>query len=282
MIRVRNHIILIAISLISLSCIDQINLNLESGTTNLVVFGWITNETRPYEVKLSLSNAYSDQSGYPPIIGAEVYVTDQLANRYDFMEIPNTGRYLSDPSDFIGRPGDVYQLTIIHEEKTYLSALETMPSLTQVEDAFVNFIADPADFEIDAGDENFFISAFVLDDPNEDNYYRWKIFVNSELRNQPEELVLFDDRFTNGNKFKYDAGNVVFTESDIPYFQHMSLSKGAYDFYLNLKEQTSSSTLSPRIQPGIISGNMINENDPNELVLGYFGASEVITVEIVQ
>lgn len=270
------------IGLLSLSCIDQINLDLESGQSNLVVFGWITNEAVAYEVKLSLSNAYSDQSGYPPISGAEVFVTDHLANRYDFTEFQGTGRYLSDPSSFVGMPEYVYQLTVIYDENTYVSTLESMPVLTQVEDAFINFIADPADFEIDPGDENFFVSAFVVDDPQTDNYYRWKVYVNNELRNQPEELVLFDDRFTNGNTFKYDAGNVVFTASDVPYFQHMSLSKGAYDFYLNLKEQTSNSTLSPRIQPGIIKGNMSNIDDPDELVLGYFGASEIVTVGIDQ
>lgn len=158
--------------------------------------------------------------------------------------------------------------------------MEKMPGLSPVENAFVNFIADPADFNVDPEDENFFVTAFVDDDPDMDNYYRWKIYVNDELRNQPEELVLFEDRFTNGNKFKFDAGNVLFTETDLPYFEHMSMSKGAYDYYNELKAQTSNSTLSPSVIPGVIIGNMSNQSDPSELVLGYFGASEVILVNI--
>ncbi len=153
-----------------------------------------------------------------------------------------------------------------------------MRVLSAIETPFINFIADPATFEISPEDENFFISAFVDDQADEDNYYRWKVFVNDELRNQPEELVLFDDRFTNGNKFKFDAGNVLFTQSDVTYFQHMSLSKTAFEYYQNIKAQTSNSTLRPNILPGIIPGNMRNKHDPDELVLGFFGASEVSMV----
>jgi len=272
------HIVLLLLGIVHLSCIDQIDLDLDSGKSNIVVFGWITNEDIAYEVKVTRSNGYSDQSGYPAISGAEVFVQDQLSNRYDFTEEGTTGRYLSDPSSFIGMPGSVYQLTIIHDQNTYVSSLEEMPPLGVAEDAFVNFIADPADFKIDEDDQNFFVSAFVNDDVNTDNYYRWRVFVNDEFRNQPGELVLFDDQFTNGNKFKFDATNVLFTESDAAYFQHMSLSKGAFEYYNDIKAQTSNSTLSPRTQPGIILGNMSNQDDPDELILGYFGASEVSIV----
>lgn len=264
----------------NLSCIDQIDLNLDSGESNLVVFGWITNEIMPYEIKLSESNGYSDQTGFPAVSGAEVFVTDQLENRYDFIEVTGTGKYFSDSTMLVGSPGSTYQLTIVYNQSTYVSTVEEMPSLGPVEDPFINFIADPAEFEINPEDQNFFITAFIDDNESVDNYYRWKVYVNNELRNQPEELVLFDDRFTNGNKFKFDAGNVLFTESAIVYFQHMSLSKMAFEYYKNLKEQTSNSTLRPNILPGIISGNMRNQNDPDELVLGYFGASEVSTVMV--
>lgn len=274
------HIVLIGVGLLAISCIDQINLDLKAGETNVVVFGWITNKPEAYEISITRSNGYSDQTGYPAVSGAEVYVTDHQNNRYDFVEVDNTGKYLSDPSAFIGVPGATYRLTIITEESTYTSTAEAMPLLTNIEDPFINFIADPAEFEIDPTDENFFISAFVDDDPNVENYYRWKVFVNGQLRNQPEDLVLFDDRFTNGNKFRYDAGNVVFTARDTPFFEHMSLTEGAYDFYLNLRDQTSNSTLSPSIQPGIIEGNISNINDPDELVLGYFGASEVRLIAV--
>lgn len=277
---IKIHIALFIIGLTILSCIDPIELNLDKGKTNLVVFGWITNENKPYEIRLTRSNGYSDQSGYPPVNGAEVFVMDQLNNRYDFVEEESTGRYLSDPSLFVGQPGNSYQLTIINDGQVYKSVMEKMPGLSPVENAFVNFIADPADFNVDPEDENFFVTAFVDDDPDMNNYYRWKIYVNDELRNQPEELVLFEDRFTNGNKFKFDAGNVLFTETDLPYFEHMSMSKGAYDYYNELKAQTSNSTLSPSVIPGIIIGNISNQSDPSELVLGYFGASEVMLVNI--
>lgn len=266
--------------ILNLSCIDIIDLDLDTGRTHLVVFGWITNEHKPYEIRLSESNGYSDQSGYPVVSGAEVFVTDELGNRHQFIEQSGSGRYLSDPNSFIGSPGSTYQLTVLYEDNEYISSSELMPHLGTADEAFINFIADPADFNVDPQDENYFVSAFVDDNPQEDNFYRWKIYVNGELRNRPEELVLFDDEFTNGNRFKFDAGNVLFTENDIPYFEHMSLSKGAYDYYNNVKSLISNSTLSPRVIPGIVEGNISNVDNPDELVLGYFGASEVAVVEI--
>ncbi|WP_422362282.1 DUF4249 domain-containing protein [Reichenbachiella sp.] len=278
--RISSYIAIFLIVFIYSSCIDEIDLDLDTGESHLVVFGWITNEIVPYEIKLSISNGYSDQTGYPAVSGAEVFVTDQEGDRYDFVEIPGTGKYQSDPTNFVGSPGSVYQLTVLHNQNIYTSSPEEMPELSVAEDAFVNFIADPADFEIDPEDENFFISAFINDDSTTSNFYRWKVYVNDQLRNSPEELVLFDDQFTNGNKFKFDAGNVLFTQADDAHFQHMSLSKEAFDYYKNIKEQVSNSTLSPRVLPGIVEGNMINVNDPNELVLGYFGASEVLNVNV--
>lgn len=276
----KNHIVLLIVGLIYSSCIDPIDLDLDTGESHLVVFGWITNEAVPYEIKLSMSNGYSDQTGYPTLSDAEVFVTDQVGNRHDFIELSGTGKYMSDPMSFVGSPGSVYQLTVLHDQTRYISTPEEMPELGAVEDAFVNFIADPADFEIDPDDENFFISAFVNDDSTKANFYRWKVYVNDQLRNSPEELVLFDDEFTNGNKFKFDAGNVLFTQSDQAQFQHMSLSKGAFDYYKNIKEQVSNSTLSPRVLPGIVEGNMSNLDDSNELVLGYFGASAVSNITV--
>lgn len=280
--KLTGHIVILIIGLAYWSCIDPIELDLDTGKTNLVVFGWVTNENVPYEIKLAQSNGYSDQSGYPPVNAAEVFVTDQRNIRYDFNEVGQTGVYRSDPASFVGVPGLSYRLTIRIDGKTYTSTSEHMPPLSMIEDAFINFVADPAEFEVDEDDENFFVSAFINDDPDIENYYRWKIYVNDEFRNQPEELVLFDDRFTNGNRFRFDAANVLFTESDQPYLQHMSLSAGAFKYYNDLKDQTSNSTLSPRTQPGIIIGNMSNVDDPNELVLGYFGASEVMQIDLDQ
>lgn len=262
------------------ACIDPIDLNLDAEKSHLVVFGWVTDEPIAYEVKLSLSNGFSDKKEYQPISNAKVFVTDQLSNRHDFIEVARTGRYLSDPSTFIGIPGYTYQLTIIHEGNTYQSSREEMPKLPPVENASIGFISNPLDFEIKSNDNNFFISAFINDDPDVDNYYRWKVFVNGRLRNLPEELILFNDRFTNGNRFKFDAGNVLFTQSDNPHFQHRSLSKKAYEYYVNMKDQTSNSTLSPRIQPGIIRGNISFQGNQDELVLGYFGASQVVTIKV--
>jgi hypothetical protein len=270
----------ILVGVLFISCIDEIDLNLDSGPTKLVVFGWITNEVKPYKISVKFSNSFESLDPFPAFSGAEVYVLNEASERFDFFEQGESGTYYSKPENFIGMPGETYQLFVVKDNKLYKSVVEKMNPLPPIEYAFISFLADPNEFEIGPEDENYFVSAFVVDDPDEDNYYRWKISVNDVLRNKSEELVLFDDQFTNGNDFKFDASNIVFTSSDEPKLLHMSLSKRAFEYYKLLKNQSDNSSLSPRIQPSILKGNMTNDNDPNELVLGYFGASEVQEVEV--
>jgi len=272
----------IIVLLVNNSCIDEIGLDLPSGPEKVVVFGWITNEEKPYEIKISVSNNFSDLADYESISGAEVYVMDQLSNRYDFVEISGTGRYISDSLIFRGETENAYQLTIIANGTTYMSDTAALHNLSPIDEAYINFIADPAEFEIEPDDDNFFVSAFVNDDLANEDFYRWKVIVNEELRNRPEELVLFSDKFTNGNRFRFDAGNVLFNSSDQVHFIHMSLSKDAFEYYELLKDQTDNSTLTPKTQPAIIQGNINNIDDPQQLVLGYFGASEVVKVGVSQ
>jgi len=262
-------------------CIDPILLDLPSGEPKLVVFGWITDASEPYEISISVSNDFNDPTAYQTISGTEVYVLNTNGQRFDFDELENTGKYYSDPTEFVGIAGIAYQLHLNSADgKQYISNFEELRQLPALDSAFINFIVDPELFEVADNQENYFVTGFIDDIVGTANYYRWKVYVNGALRNEPRDLTLFDDQFTDGNIFRFDASNITFLKGDQVRIEHLSMTEMAYDYYKLLKNQTENNQLAPRPLPAIINGNIRNATDPNELVLGYFGTSQVYSVAL--
>lgn len=264
-----------------IGCVDPVSLDLPTSEPKLVVFGWVTNEIKPYEVSLSLTNNFSDISDYTSVTGAEVYVLDNLDQRHDFIEQDDTGKYYSDPNDFIGVIGNAYTLHVITaKQEHYVTLSEPLLGVPPLASASISFLNDPDIFEIADDEDNYFATGFVQDEVELSNFYRWKIYVDGKLKNRPTEITLFDDNFSNGNTFRFDASNVLFKKNQLVQIEHYSLTIAAYEFYSSIKRQTENDQLEPRPIPAIIKGNVYNLNDSNELVLGYFGASEVIIYDL--
>mgnify|MGYP000064799044 CR=1 FL=1 len=262
------------------ACIDHVQVPLPKGPERLVVFGWITSERAAYQVKLSKSTIFEDQSGYPAISNASVYVSDSWNNHYAFEESDTLGTYKSDPSIFQAQVGQKYQLHISIGNEEYVSEWETIMPLSSIDYAFISHVADPNKFEIEPDEQNYYVSAFVHDDPKVDNFFRWKIFVDNELRNLPSELSLFNDTFTNGNRSRQDATNVLFVEGRQIKIRNMSITRRAFEYFDAIQSQADNSTFSPRSNPAAIIGNIRNVKDSTELILGYFGVSQVEEVEL--
>lgn len=273
---------LIILSIFFTQCVDPADLDLPTSEPKLVVFGWITNEPRPYEISLTLTNNFSDRSAYPVVTGAEVYVLDRLDQRHDFIEQGATGKYYSDPNSFVGVIGNAYRLYVnTTDGNQYSSSSEALWSVPPLESTEISFLADPDIFEIGDDEDNYFVTGFVDDDGELSNYYRWKVFVGDVLQNRPDELTIFDDNTANGNVFRFDANNVLFKKDQVVRIEHSSLTASAYEYYSLLKRQTQNNQLEPRPLPAMILGNISNTNDSNELVLGYFGASEVQSYDLI-
>jgi hypothetical protein len=95
----------------SSSCREIFDDELTGSDTNiLVVEGVINNNPGPYKVKLSRSVFFTSDKRVE-VTDAEVYVIDDLNNRYDFLE-KAPGIYLSDSANFRGQLGRVYTLYI--------------------------------------------------------------------------------------------------------------------------------------------------------------------------
>ncbi|PIB35161.1 hypothetical protein BFP72_06995 [Reichenbachiella sp. 5M10] len=257
-----------------ISCVETVHLDLPEGNPRRVVFGWVTSlDSVPY-VKLSWSNGFNDNQSYPLIHDAEVYVYS-AGHRYAYVEREGTGMYYMTDTTFRAGVGYSYRLMVMTEGDTLFSQTEKMDALSTVDSSFVSFVVDPNAYQVKEEQDNYYISGLVDDDPSKRNYYRWKVYVNGELRNLPSELVLFDDILTINGTLRVDASNVLFKKGDSVSFEHMSLTEAAYNYYLSVQSQTNNDALEPTAKPGTVLGNVINVSSPNEQVHGYFGASDV-------
>lgn len=258
------------------SCEEIVRLELPDGEERIVISGWVTNEDAAYQVAITKTISFDDQRPNPGVTGAEVYVTDRIDIRYDFTEGEMLGVYESDPSVFRGIPGNAYVLHVILEDGTeYISAREVLNSVSTLEPITFSSFQDPI-----SNIPNYFVKGVIDDVPSVRNFYRWKMFVNGTLRNTPDDIIIFNDKFTDGNRFENRASNITLSAQDEVFLEHWSMSEGAHDYYELLVSQTKLSFGGTNAPPSIVHGNLVNANDEDELVLGYFGASEITSQQI--
>lgn len=256
------------------SCSEKLKIEGESKAGDIVVSGSVTTDTVSYEINIQRSAAFASSVAYETVNIAEVYVIDSDENKHDFSYDSSSQIYLSDPNEFRGVEGLGYQLHVELPDGSHIaSEWEFIFPLPRLDSVFIRELVD--DFE-NQGNPNlnfYFMSGLIDDVADEENYYRWRIYVNGVVRNEPEEMVLFDDDFTDGNLFQFDASNVLFQSDDEVFVEHISLGENAYQFFLRLRDLTSN-VESAITKSYPIRGNMRDINGEQE-VLGIFSASSV-------
>lgn len=263
-----------------ISCIDPVEIDISTDEGKLVVYGIITNEKVAQSIKLYRSTSFQNPNAYPSVSDAEVYLLDRLDARIEFLEEGDSGTYFA-PDDFEVLPGDAFELHVITKEGEHVvSTTETVRSLPPAISVSTVAILSPEEFEVDPLVDNYYVSALIDDEKGINNYYRWKIYVNGELRETASEMILFDDRISDGILFRYSATNVLFKENDVVSLRYYSLTATAYRFFQLLQGQTEHNALetsAPR--PVSIESNLINVNDEKQVILGLFSVAEVETIE---
>jgi hypothetical protein len=94
------------------SCSKVYNPHIDTTQKVLVVDGMVTNKTDAYHIFLTYAVPFNSSKKGTPVSGANVYVTDNLANSCKFNERA-TGDYVSDSLLFTGQPGNTYRLHIL-------------------------------------------------------------------------------------------------------------------------------------------------------------------------
>jgi hypothetical protein len=287
--------------LLCTTCVEKIGVDLPDATEKLVVDGLISTKPGPYTVRLTRTAKYTTGNGgiNTFIRGAKVTIADDAGNQEELME-ESQGTYRTKPNGLQGQVGRSYTLLIeTAEGKKYQSRPELLKPTTGVENIYYEFVNEAPGIE-----EGFYVYVDTKDPAGSEDYYRWNwvhyeqiIYCFNEIVPPSTTPTILDccgdcwdiqrcngcvnlasDRLVNGNMISRQLLSIVPYSSKSKYFlyyEQQSLSRDAYKFWKSLEEQSKNVGGIFDKPPATVRGNMFSVADENEIVLGYFGASDI-------
>jgi hypothetical protein len=269
------------LGLVLASCLEQVELPYRNLEPKLVVDGEITNESPPYNLRLSYSGRFISGSivtSRLAVNGARVILTDDKGGTVQFKQnIFEPGLYQTDQK-FQCEIGRTYSLKIeMPDGKSYIVKPQLMKPVAKIAKITADKIPDFIRFFID-----------TKDPANSKDYYRWKSY-SIALRFGCWAYVREDagnilaDTYINGNDInqrlvQYSPIN-SFTPNALHFVEvkQMSVSEEAYLFWQQYEEQRTRTGSIFDPLPATIIGNIVNEKNEKEFALGFFGVSGVST-----
>ena len=273
----------------------------------LVVEATITNEFKKQEIKISKTSRFEDKETKIES-GAEVYITDNVGNQYNFEE--QSGVYVS-TFEFQAIPEREYRLTInTRDDKSYQSSAEIMSPINPMEDVKV---------AVETKDtlRGVAINVSSYDPNNNAKYYRYEyeetykiiapkwvinkavvlsatkigIIPNStdtricySTKNNTDILLtsttgLNEDRVHFPVRFISDQNYIITHRYSILVRQYIE-NLAAYTYYKTLKKLSGTESILSPNQPGFIYGNLKSVDNPNEKIIGFFDVASVSSKRI--
>ncbi len=273
------------------SCIDPVDLNVTPKTPSLVVEGLIHDQPGPYRVKLYRANDLSDPS---PEIGANLEVMDDRGNRFEFSE-DQPGSYLS--SGFQGEIGRAYTLLFSTADgRRYRSGTQQLLSVTTQDSVYLKKNQKSVISEL--GNiitiDGFNILVDTRSANRNPSYYRWDyrgVFILETqdpcalgcpgicfVLDKPDEFLRVFGTTESGIPINaidlgFFTGSIEFETSYRIFIRQYSLTQEAFNYWKAVEAQRENTGTIFDPPPSILVGNIINEDDPDEEVLGLFQVS---------
>jgi len=304
--KLNNIVVFILLAILCNSCTEAYPLLTNSYEETLVVEATITNELKTQEIKLTKTAKFEDEN-YLPESGAEVFITDDSGNQYNFKE--DAERYIS-TVEFQAVPERKYQLHINTKDgRSFESSPETLTAINPMQNVVV---------AVEEKDNVNGISIRVnsFDPEKKSKYYRYEydetykvvapkwipikgildensnlqLVINSEStkvcygNKKSTDLLLAstnnltEDRVNFIARFISDQDYIITTRYSILVKQYVE-SLAAYNYYATLKKISGSGSILSPVQPGFLLGNIKAVNSNNK-VAGYFDVASVSTERI--
>jgi len=288
------------------SCIEPIEIETEDGSGAIVVDGRITNETPPYNIRISRS-INIESYNQPPVEGAEVILTNDQGNQETLLEV-RPGVY--QVQQMQGKIGVTYILNIKTRSGEEIESLpEKMPENSEMDSIYFEYNTQIIQVGQVATRTRYFFEVYVdTPDPGQGTHYlRWENYRIAEFFSQipaimappppppccytcyidytaPQGAPVANDRLIQGNSFS----RIPIVEVDnaspnrlLVRVKQFSITENAFDYWkaINDQRENTGSIFDP--PPTIIKGNLINKNNPDELILGFFEASSVTNSSVM-
>jgi hypothetical protein len=295
------RLFLFTICLTALSaCVEIFNPKLKEESRKIVVEGLITDQPGPYRVIISYSAGYNNDDLNRKLSNAKVVINDDLGQSETLKEV---GQGIYSTQYYQGKVGRTYTLTIeTLDGRRYRSKPELMQAVAPITGATSEYVERLDPNGIRSG--RFEVKVNTQDPTTKGNYYRWtwthynrlSVCITKKLPGEPPIFVesecctpcwaiercngcilIGSDVLVNGNSISRKVAEVPYN-SEKPHYlllEQQSLSKEAYEFWQTIDTQTNNSGGVFDLPPATVPGNMECLTDPDEQVLGFFGASAV-------
>ena len=247
------------------ACQRVISVHLNSGATQYVIEGVVTDQPGGASVSITQTKDFSGNNMFAGVSGAAVTIENNGAS-YPLAE-SSPGVY-TDPA-LTGVPGNTYSMKVVLNGVTY-AATSTMPNpVVGMDSIYVTtgFLTTKK-----------YIAVLFTDPAGIPNYYRWAQYVNGR---KEKTNFLGDDEFTDGLKIKdlLDFNNDTndpdrdIINGDTVRIDMINIDSAVYQYWFALQQNADGSgrSASPANPTGNIAGGC----------LGYFSAQGVRTRSLV-
>lgn len=263
------------------SCEDVVDLDLQEGPKRLVVDGEITDGPGPYQVQLSRTASATDNVEVPTVDDALIYITSSVGESDTLMHL---GGGLYETQNIQGEIGRSYVLHIeTIEGGIYMSSEELLEEVMEL-DSLYSWSNEDLVFGPPSEDtlERYIVVDYT--EPEGTDYFQWVFYRNDSLQlDEVGQILIEDDLFytANAKAIERPFFQADYKVGDKATLEIRSLSASHY-FFLNELITQLSNTGSPfDTPPAPITGNITRDDDPEEQVLGFFGASAIYSESLI-
>ncbi|MCH7411315.1 DUF4249 domain-containing protein [Belliella sp. DSM 111904] len=225
-----NIIVLISLLILTVSCVDVIDMQINDYEPYVVIDGEIQDISENQEIKISISQPYLKE-GEIWVSGAEIELFEN-GNSLGFYKEVKAGTYMI---TLVPTYGNKYHIEITLPELTnflefsyqkIISIPELFKEVTPIESIGYEFRQEKAGVM----EEGYYVFIDTFDPVGLGDFYQWKLEKNGKLFNLPSELTLLSDELVDGNQLHDLFFFERFDKGDTVTVYQSSLSKNYYKF----------------------------------------------------
>ncbi len=279
--KINSIIFLIIIAIFSNSCIDIIDLDLDTTEPRIVIEAILDATDSTCTVTATFTNDFYDSTENEIVSNLDITLTKNNNEKIILTQNPE-GKYFAD--NIIAEKNDEFRLSVIDSSGTeYLATAITpsyprsvaIPGFGQIPflTVFSQIPNENATYTDSLGNVKKIMFALVywLDKPDEENYYRFKVYENSKYINDSYNFI--DDQTSMSEDTMQMGLSSFFIEGDTVQVELLSINKATYEYFQQVMDVQFSGINSTT--PYNPKGNFSNE------ALGYFCIQQSVMQEYV-